>query len=224
MASSKSSTVVLETPPSPVSSPMDTHTRELSVVRGQVMRALAVAESIIVGSDEQMLEAGEIRKKIKQVGKIIKEKKEEITKPLNEALKNVRAMFAPLEQNCEEAEMRVSQKMLIYQSKVDAERRKIEAEAQRKMEEAQRKLEEGKISEKQAQAVEARAEKKLESAPEAIKKSEDFHTRTVKKFRILDANAIPRSYLVPDEVAIRKAMMAGVAVAGVEFYGDKILV
>ena len=203
---------------------MEINTKEIAVVKGQVSKAQTAADSIIIVDDATMLEAGETRKKIKLVGKLIKEKKEEITKPMNEALKSVRALFAPLEDGYERVESLIASKMVEYQRKVDAERRRVEDEATRKLAEAQRKAAEGTITDKQAQRVEKSVEKKLEATPEVIKKSEAFHTRTVKKFRILDVTAIPREYLVPDEVKIRAAMMAGQAVSGVEYYEDKIIV
>lgn len=198
--------------------------KELTIVKTQVRTAQSAANVIVVQDDPSMLEAGELRKKIKTVGKMIEEKKKAITKPLNEALKEVRSMFAPLEQSYEEAEKTVATKMIVYQNQVEAERRKIEAEAQRKLEEAQRKLEEGEITEKQAERIEQRLEIKLEKAPEVITKSEDFHTKSIKKVRIIDATLIPREYLVPDMVKINAAVKSGVPVAGCELFEEKILV
>lgn len=203
---------------------MNIDTKELAVVKTQVTKAKSAAEVIVIKTDEQMLEAAEVRKKIKVVGKMIKEKKEAITKPINEALRNIRELFKPLEEGYEQAEGMIADKMLTYQRVVDEVRRKAEIEAQRKLEEAQKALDEGKITEKQVEKIEAKVEAKLEKAPEVITKSEDFHTRTIKKFKIVDENLIPREYLDISETKIRKAMMAGVVVAGVEYYEEKTLV
>ncbi len=184
--------------------------KEIAVVEKKVNKTVALAESVVVSTDEEMLKAGELRKEIKDLGKEIEARKKEITDPLNKALKSARDLFRPLEDGFATAEKLLTGKMLSYQKKQDDKRKEVEAKTLAD-------LESGKIKE-------STAEKRLEKAPEPIKRSEDFHTRTVKKFRIVDPLAIPRQYLVPDEVKIRGAMMAGTEVAGVEFYEDKILV
>lgn len=203
---------------------MNIDSKELAVVKSQVTKATKAANEIVVNSDDQMLEAGELRKKIKTVGKMIKEKKDSIIKPINEGLKSVKEMFAPVEADCEAADGIISKKMLDYQREQDEKRRKAEREAAEKLAETNRKLEEGKITEKEAEKQVAKVEIKLEKAPEAITKSSDFHTRTVAKCRITDPALIPDEYWVVDEVAVRKAVLAGVVVPGAERYEEKTLV
>lgn len=203
---------------------MQIDTKELSIVKGQVSKAILAADSLIVRSEIQYREAGELLKKIKTVGKLIKQKKESITKPISEALKNVRSMFAPLEDNYELAEKTVSDKIIFYQDQVEAKRHEEELKAQKELEEAQKKLAQGKITEKQAEKIEAKVEKKLEKAPEVIKKTDDFHTRVNKKVRIVDESLIPREYLMVDEVKVRRAVLGGVDVPGAELYEEKTLV
>ena len=185
-------------------------TKEVAVVEKKIHKAISVAENTSVTTDAEMLEAGEVRKEFKTLGKEIEERKKEITDPLNTALKSARALFAPLEEGFEKAVDILSNKMLKYQRIQDEKRRKIE-------EKAIADLEAGKIKEETA-------EKRIEKAPEPIKRSEDFHTRTVKKFRIVNESLLPREFLVPNDVKIRGAMMASIPVPGVEYYEDKILV
>ena len=78
-------------------------TKELSVVKVQVTKAMAAANKVEIKTDEDMLEAGELRKKIKTVGKMLEAKKLEITKPINESLKSIRGLFKPLEDDNETA-------------------------------------------------------------------------------------------------------------------------
>lgn len=212
---------------------MEINTKEIEVVKTQVSKAVIAAEKLEVKDDPSMLEAGEVRKKIKEVGKILKEKKEAITKPLNDALKQVRSLFAPIEANYEEAESIISNKMLSYQNKVEAEKRKIEAEAIRKLEEAQRKLEEGKITEKQVEKIEQKLETKLEQAPEPIKSSSYFHTRVDKKVKFSDPKTltaeqkiklVDEGYLVWDEVKGRRDALSGTLTTGVEVYEQKNII
>ena len=203
---------------------MEINTQELEVIKKDVNAVALVANQISIVDDASMLTAGELRKKLKTVGKMVEEKKQAITRPLNEALKNVRAMFSPIEDMYAQAESIVSGKMIKYQNDVEEKRRKAELKAQEELLKAQKDLDKGKIDEVQATKIETRVEKKLEAVPEAIKKSEDFHTREVQKFRIVNEAKIPKDYWMLDEVKIRKAMMAGIAIAGVEYYKDKIIV
>lgn len=218
--------------------------KEVQVVEKKVNKAIATAESVVVTSDEEMLEAGELRKTFKELGKEIDVRKKEITDPLNKALKSARALFAPLEEGFDKATDILSRKMLTYQNEQERKRRKEEEEANRKLEEAQKKLEEGKITEKQAEAVERRVETKLEKTPEVIKRSEDFHTRTITKVKVMalstlvhedesDPNRIDeatlkhyisKGYVVWDEVMVRRAVLGGVEIKGAEKYEEKTLV
>lgn len=197
---------------------------EVSLVKTQAIKAVTTAEKIVITTDEEMLTAADVRKKIKQVGKMIEEKKKAITGPINEALKEVRDLFRPIEENCEQAEKIIAGKMVTYQTEQDRKRRETEAKVQKELEETQAKLEAGQITEKQAAKVEAKVEKKLEKAPEAITKSASFHTRTVRKFRIVNADRIPRVFMIPNEAAIREEMRADRAIEGVEYYEEKIMV
>ena len=199
-------------------------TKEIVAVEKKVSQAVALADSIIVSNDEEMLEAGEQRKKIKELGKQIKEEKEKATKPLNEVLKTVRNWFAPIEENYDKAETIITSKMQNYQRIVDNKRIKAEKEAQDKIDEANKKLEEGKISEKEAEKIVTKAETKLEKAPEVIKKSESFHTRKVAKMRIVDANKVPKLYWIIDEIKLRKAVLAGEVVPGAEYYEEEVMI
>lgn len=196
----------------------------VALVEKQVSEAVKRASAFEVNTPESMLEAGELRKKIKSVGKLLKDQKEKITKPLNEGLKQARALFAPLEENYEQAEKIISGKMLFYQNICDQETRDIEAKAAADLKKIEDDAKAGKITEHQAEVKEQKIEQKLEQAPGVITKSKDFHTREIQKFRIVNMDAIPREFMLPDEVAIRKAMMAGIPVEGVEYYKEKSLV
>ena len=67
-------------------------------------------------------------------------------------------------------------------------------------------------------------ENKLEEAPVVLTKSADFHTRTTKKVRIINSDLIPREYMVPDEVKIRRVVLAGLEIPGVEVYEEKTII
>jgi hypothetical protein len=186
-------------------------TQEIVLVKDQTNKALQAVESIIVDNDEKMLEAGDIRKRVKIVGKMIKEEKEKATKPLNESLKTIKGWFAPIEADYEKAESIISEKMLSYQKHQEQEAEKI-------------KQQNKEILEDTSNSNSTERYDELKVVPEIIKKSEDFHTRKVRKFRIVDETKIPKEYFIVDEVKIRKAMMADIKIEGVEYYEEKIIV
>ena len=57
--------------------------------------------------------------------------------------------------------------------------------------------------------------------PTTFGKVGEVQIRKIKKVRISDEALLPRQYLVPDMVAIRKDALAGVSIAGVEVYEDE---
>jgi len=180
---------------------MDTN-QEIEIVKEQTEKAMTVVENLVVDSNESLIEAGNILKRVKQVGKMIKERKEEITKPMNEALKSVRSLFAPIEDKQKEAQTMVEDKMNTYNREQIAIAEKAHEENQAKLNDPNRKGND---------TVEFTPE------PEVVKKTEDFHTRTTKVFVVTDKTKIPFEYLEPNLVAIRKAMYEGIELPGVEY-------
>src|SRR3990167_7974452 len=81
---------------------METQIEVSDIKQGLTRADTRIAELVI--EDQSGLEsATDILAKIKQMGKIIKDRKEKITRPLNDALKSARELFAPLESKCIQA-------------------------------------------------------------------------------------------------------------------------
>ena len=167
--------------------------KELALLKVQISKAETAANDLQIKTKDDLPMAAELLSEIKIVGKAITEKKESITKPLNLALKNARAFFAPVETQYENAERIVKNKMNDFQN---AEL----AKAAKKTEVIENKVEEGKMSfDKAVEKIEEiTPEKKVEA------KSGSIQFRTVKEVIIKDENKIPREYLVLDMVKIRK--------------------
>jgi len=149
----------------------------------------------------------------------------------------------------EEAERTLKQKTGAYiqaeNRRIAEERRKAEAEARAK-EEARRQEEMRRVRAEAARAAKAAATKReaerirrdaqqaaaeVKAAPVALEvpeveeapKASGVVSRTVRKFRIVDVNKIPRKFMVPDEVKIRKvvqALGADADIPGVEVYEE----
>ena len=165
-----------------------------------------------VNSQPTFDKAKEVLSEIKATKKTVKEKKEGVTKPLNEALKNVRDLFRPIEDLVSQTELHLKSEIQKYNNKLLEEQKKREEEAEQKLKEAEatgEKVDMNKIT------------KKVENNQ---KKVEQIKTRKVKKLRINDETKIPRSYLVPDEKMIKEALQAGFEVDGCELYEEEIIV
>jgi DNA integrity scanning protein DisA with diadenylate cyclase activity len=96
-------------------------TQEIEVYKSQVSQLEQQATQLSITSPEENATAIELKATLDKTGKEIKSKKETITKPLNEALKNARALFAPLEEVFENADNIVGRKLLDYKRKIDAD-------------------------------------------------------------------------------------------------------
>lgn len=179
--------------------------KELAPLKVQISKAETDANDLQIKTKDDLPMAAELLSEIKIVGKAITEKKESITKPLNLALKNARAFFAPVETQYENAERIVKNKMNDFQNAEIAK-------AAKKTEVIENKVEEGKMSfDKAVEKIEEiTPEKKVEA------KSGSIQFRTVKEVIIKDENKIPREYLVLDMVKIRKVALAGIEIPGVE--------
>lgn len=188
-------------------------TKEVTVLKGQLSKLEKQATEIEITTPEEFASATNLKAKLKEIGKSITEKKEAITKPLNVALKNARALFAPLEEQFESAENIVGKKLIAWKQAEDArikeEEAKIAARAEKgtiKMETAERKLEE-------------LGEKKTETTIHTDHGQVQF--RKIKKVRVTDEAQIPDKYWVIDMVTLRKEALAGVVIPGAEVYEEE---
>ncbi len=80
--------------------------------QAEVALVVKNAEQLVVKTYEQVMDASDILRDVKEIGEKITARKEEITKPMNDALKSVRSFFRPYETRCEEAEAAIKGKIL----------------------------------------------------------------------------------------------------------------
>lgn len=188
-------------------------TKELSVLKGQVTKLEQQASAVIITTPEENASAMNLKAKLKETGKAIKERKEEITKPLNAALKSARELFAPIEASFEAADRFLATKLLAYKQQVEAAARAEEAKIAAKVEAGKMKIE--------------TAEKKLEKVEHIEKTTHTTHGdvqfRKIKKVRVTDESKVPDKYWVLDMVAVRRDALAGELTAGVEVYEEEIV-
>jgi len=193
---------------------------QIEVVKTQVSKALATVQSLSVVTKDEYEVAVEVGGKLKKVFKMVTERKEEITKPMNEALKSARALFKPMEETLEQAEKELKDKMLVYM----AEERKKEADAQKKAEEEiakqQELLKNKEITRDEASkaTMNANAEAKQAEVVKTVKTESGAKAteKFVLEYIVTDKTKIPYNFLEPDMVKIKASFKAGLPVEGVE--------
>jgi hypothetical protein len=186
--------------------------KELSVIKTQISKAISTAKTLEIATPEDMPSAVDLLSKIKTVGKLITAKKEAITKPLNESLKQIRAFFAPFEEEYEKAERIVKVKMIDFDNR-------MHLEAIKKQAVIEKKVSSGKMTmEKAADKLEDIIPKKSVATSEGA-----VSFKVIKEVIIVDESKLPREYMIPDLAKIKKVALAGIAIAGVEVQEKKIV-
>ena len=188
-------------------------TKEVEAYKVQVNELVKQAYGFVIASKEENDKAMELKAKLKSTWKSIEEHKESITKPLNESLRNVRALFAPLEELYRNADRTIGMKLIVYKNQVDEEARKKEAQIAARVDRGTMRLD--------------TAEKKVADLPQVQKTTHtaagQVQFRKIKKVKIINKDLIPDEYWVLDEVAIRRDALAGKLTAGVEVYEEEIV-
>lgn len=196
---------------------MENEIQTIEVVKQQVAKANDVVSALKVTTPQEYEYAVEIGGKLKKVIKMVTDRKEEITKPMNEALKSARALFKPMEEMLDSAEMELKNKMLAFRE----EERKIalqkEKERQEELAKAQEALKKNEITPEQEREVrwaipEVKEIEKTVKSSTGAKATE----KTVTEYVVVDKTKIPVHFMEPDMVKIKASFKAGLPVEGVE--------
>lgn len=189
-----------------------TETTSLAPLKAQVSKLENKANEITITTAEENASATELKAKLNETKKQIKDRKEEITKPLNAALKSARDLFAPIEESFEKAERILAGKLIAYKQKVEADARLAEERIAARVEKGTLKL--------------STAERKIEEI-EKVEKTTltpygQVQFRKIPQMRILDENLIPDEFWVVDMVALRRAVVnESRSVPGAEKYYEE---
>ena len=192
--------------------PGDDFRDEMVAETGEAKDALEAFRAFKIATKEDLIFAAEMLAEAKGHYKRIDEKRKEITKPLNDALKATRALFKPALDFYSECETVLKREMAAAHRRSEQEKREALAEAQVAATEGD---EEGV-----AEALTVMD--KAAAFPEA----DGVQYRSAWKFEITDEDAIPREYCSPNLkliagiVAHRKG---ATEIAGVRVYEDTVV-
>lgn len=164
------------------------------------------ANSLKITSQVKLTEATGFLKDVKVWQKMLKAKRMDITRPINEGLNLVRDLFRPIETKIEYARRLAEVKIRDYDDLLRKEAEEKKAEIEEKVESGEMKPE-----------VAGNKLDKMESKQGVIKK------RIQRDIEIVDKTQIPLEYLIPDMVAIRKDALAGKVIAGVKVIEKTII-
>lgn len=186
-------------------------TKEIEVFKKEVKAVISYATKLDVTDEKNYKNALEEGRAIQITLKKITARKEEITKPLNQALKSARELFKPIETMAEEAIDIIKGKMLAYQQ------------------------EQTRIAEEQKQKLLDRVDRGTMKVDTAIRKiNEDIATpaKTVegengsatvamrKAYKVVDKSKVPLEFLEVDMAKVRAAFKMGKPVSGISEYEE----
>lgn len=204
--------------------------QELEVITHESNDLILKAKSMIVTNPEQYLEATDFLKVIKGMQKRACESFDPIVNKTyaawKESCNQKNLVIDPLKK----AEELLKGKACAYNAEqqriADAEQARIDAQKRKEQEEllakAKKAEEKGQIEKaenlmQQAQNIPAPVVEK------AVPKAEGITIKKVWKFRVKDANAIPREYMIPNEKALQgiaTSTKGSIKIAGIEFYSE----
>lgn len=180
--------------------------KEIVLMQKELSPIAQKAEDVSITNEKQMVAATELLSKLNQLNDRIVEIKEQVTKPLNAALKAERSRWKPLEEMYEDAITVIRSKMSVYQTEQVRIRREKEMKIALRVKEGS-----GNLSlEKAAEKIGALALPQKEVATE----SGLVQFRETATLKISDASLIPREYLVVDEKKVLADLKTGVVVPG----------
>lgn len=166
--------------------------------------ALAQWQQMVIQSEVEYTVASEILVAVKAESKILEEKKQSVLKPLNEGLRNLRALFAQAQDPYTQLEFHIKNAITRYHEEIE-----------RKRQEALRAIDDAATSTEVGAALQ---ELSTTTEPE---KQKGVSLREVTKYQIVDESLIPRQFLCPDETKIRHAVAAGIEIPGVKVFTEK---
>lgn len=191
-----------------------TTTEMLPTIEKEAAPLISQIASINILHPQDMLEATDLLSKFNKYLDLLIDDKEKLTKPLNEALKEVRSRYKPTEEMLEKSILIIRKAMSSYQT---AETARIEAEA-------------AKIADR---VGDGKGKIKIETA---VKKIEEINTldkktstqngsvtfKPTKMFEVIDISKLPIAYVLPNEAAIRIAMKEGTEITGVKYWVEQV--
>lgn len=196
----------IRTPPLP---------QDAKALASEAHSMLAQINAIEVRTPDDYQAAAHWLTRIKSQAKALTEKRLEVTRPLDEAKRNVMAWFKGPLDRLATAESGLKRKVADYQAREAEARRKAQAEAEEKARKARERLEaraaKAEASGKVEKALELHMEAAAQHAAPVVPpptKAEGVSTVTRWVFEVTNPAEVPREFLTVDEKKIRGVVQA----------------
>ena len=206
-------------------------TRELESIKTEALSAFENAKAVVIKDQESYEFQGNRLRTIKTQWSEIESKRKELSKPFQQAIKQLNDFFNEPLDVLKRAETCIKQALIKYTDQKEKERqeeeRRLRIAAEKQTIKLEKKAEKQELKGQKEKAEETRIEAMAIPVPVVDRKIEKVKGVTFKdiwKFRIVDINKIPRKYLIPDEKSlgeIARSAKGKVAIPGVEFYSEK---
>lgn len=187
--------------------------KQLAPYRAKVNAVQKAASEYYIANQADLEKGADLLHEVKDIKTKLTERKEEITRPLMDALGSVRNLFKPLETTYLEAERTIKDKMLEWQTAEDERIEKQKASDLARVNRGTMKVE--------------TAVSRIGSRGEAPKTAEGvtgkIQTREVQKLEIFDESVLPREYLIPDRAKIFDALKKGTEISGARIKMEKVI-
>ncbi len=172
--------------------------QDLELARTQASQDVLELKDFSIQTNEDKEVVGGLLKVTKEQLKHLEDEQKKVLGPLKDAEKAVRALFGPALTALQHFEGALKGKLIAWENLLEETRRKATAE----------------LSRQNASTLEVTTALQTLSEAESTK-TKGVTVRETADFEIVDVDQIPRQFMVPDLVAIRRATLAGVAIPGV---------
>lgn len=204
---------------------------ELTQIPEQLMKFAAAKEqiaaiaeqckNIVINSKESLDSAKTLAKDAKKIETLIEDKRKEITKPLLDEQRSIKAFADNLTSDLNTAVKGLRQQITDYEweqeqirqaelRRLEEERRKQEEEARKKAEELQKQMEESnEVSDAELVSLQSDLDKISELKAQQIQQQmepKSNNLRMVWDFELVDIKLVPREFLVLDDAKVKAAI------------------
>ena len=188
---------------------------ELQNIESQISPVIGKAEEYVIITVKDVEDASSFLKEIKDMEKVVENKRTEFTKPLNQSLKSINETFKKMKEPLGQARDLLTKKILSWR-KIEADRIVAEQAAYRKKQEAEAEL----------RRLQGKPEVEEESIIVAPIVNKIGNMQTVKRwtFDVEDFSKVPDKYKVIENVAVRNAIRDGVRdIPGLNIFQEESL-
>lgn len=206
-------------------------TREMESIQTTALNVFESAKQVIIKDQESYDFQGNRLREIKTQWSKIEEKRKELIKPSQLAVKQLNDFFGVPLNNLKSAENLIKQALIRYSDEKEKERlreeRRLRDQAEKEAAKLEKKAEKQEANGNIEKAKETRLDAKSIPVPvvaSKIEKVKGVSFKEIWKFEIIDVDKLPRKYLLPDLKTlgeIARSTKGKVSIPGVRFYSDK---